>query len=149
MQTIFKKVLNLSYKRVRRDTARKPDSTLCKTKKKELEELESKALTAAIDVEYFDKSGFNLNPNLPYAWNKIGETLSIPSKRSGNLNVLGSLNKNKSILFASTTNQRVDTEVVIAYFHIFAEEITKPTVAVVDNASIHTSKKFKDTLPIW
>ncbi|WP_367234427.1 transposase, partial [Sulfurimonas sp.] len=102
-----------------------------------------------MDVEYFDKSGFNLNPNLPYAWNKIGETLSIPSKRSGNLNVLGSLNKNKSILFASTTNQRVDTEVVIAYFHIFAEEITKPTVAVVDNASIHTSKKFKDTLPIW
>ncbi|WP_367235056.1 transposase [Sulfurimonas sp.] len=55
-----------------------------------------------MDVEYFDESGFNLNPNLPYAWNKIGETLSIPSKRSGNLNVLGSLNKNKSILFAST-----------------------------------------------
>ncbi|MBT5934284.1 MAG: IS630 family transposase, partial [Sulfurimonas sp.] len=40
-----------------------------------------------------------------------------------------------------------DTEVVIAYFNLFAEEITKPTVAVVDNASIHTSKKFKDMLP--
>ncbi len=111
--------------------------------------LENKALAGEIDVEYFDESGFNLNPNLPYAWNKIGETLSIPSKRSGNLNVLGFFNKNNSTLFASITTDRVDTEVVIAHFNLFAEELTKPTVAVVDNASVHTSKKFQDMLPIW
>lgn len=68
---------------------------------------------------------------------------------SSSLNVLGFFNKNKSTLFASTTHDKVDTEVVIAHFDLFVEEITKPTVAVVDNASIHTSKKFKDMLPIW
>lgn len=68
---------------------------------------------------------------------------------SKNLNVLGFLNKNKSTLFASTTYDKVDTEVVIGHFNLFAEEITKPTIAVVDNASIHTSKKFQDMLPIW
>jgi hypothetical protein len=85
---------------------------------------------------------------LPYAWSKIGETLTIPSKRAKNLNVLGFFNKNKSTLFASTTSDKVDSEVVIGHFNLFVEDITKPTVAVVDNAAIHTSKKFQDMLPI-
>jgi len=102
-----------------------------------------------IDVEYFDESGFNLNPNLPYAWNPVGETLSVPSKMSKNLNVLGFFNKNRSTLFASTTYDKVDTEVVIGHFNLFVDEISKPTVAVVDNASIHTSKKFQEMLPKW
>ncbi len=69
-----------------------------------------------IDLEYFDESGFNLNPNLPYAWNPIGETLSISSKMSKILNVLGFFNKNKSTLFTSRTYDKVDTEVVIGHF---------------------------------
>lgn len=68
---------------------------------------------------------------------------------SKNLNVLGFFNKNKSTLFASTTYDKVDTEVVIGHFNLFVDEIKRPTVAVVDNASIHTSKKFQDMLPIW
>ena len=111
--------------------------------------MEATALTGEIDICYFDESGFNLNPNLPYAWNEIATTLSIPAKMSKNLNVLGFLNKNKSTLFASTTTDKVNSEVVIAHFNLFVEEITKPTVAVVDNASIHTSKKFRDMLPLW
>ena len=66
-----------------------------------------------------------------------------------NLNVLGFFNKNNSSLFASTTTDKVDSEVVIGHFNLFVDEITKPTVAVVDNASIHTSKKFQNMLPIW
>jgi transposase len=134
---------------MRKDTAKKPEATLYEKKKEELEVLEAKAVTGAIDIEYFDESGFNLNPNLPYAWSKVGDTLSIPAKRSQNLNVLGFFNKNKSTLFASTTTDKVDTEVVIGHFNLFVDEITKPTVAVVDNASVHTSKKFEDMLPIW
>ena len=127
----------------------KPEAELYARKKEELEELEAKALTGAIDVEYFDESGFNLNPNLPYAWSAIGKTLSIPAKMAKNLNVLGFFNKNNSTLFASTTTDKVDSEVVIGHFNLFVDEITKPTVAVVDNASIHTSKKFQDMLPVW
>ena len=68
---------------------------------------------------------------------------------SKNLNVLGFFNKNNSTLFASTTYDKVDTEVVIGHFNLFVDEITKPTVVVIDNASIHKSKKFKEMLPIW
>jgi len=35
-----------------------------------------------------------------------------------NLNVLGFFNKNNSTLFASTTNDKVDSEVVIGHFNL-------------------------------
>lgn len=102
-----------------------------------------------MDIYYFDESGFNLSPNLPYAWNTIGETLSIPSKMSKKLNVLGFLDINNSKLFASTTYDRVDTAVVIEVFNLFVEQMTKDTIVVVDNAPTHTSKKFKEQIKVW
>ena len=98
---------------------------------------------------YFDESGFNLTPNLPYAWSEVGTTLSIPAKMSKNLNVLGFLNVNKQKVFASTTSDKVNSEVVIGFFDLFAKEITKPTTVVLDNASIHTSMKFKERIKEW
>ena len=109
----------------------------------------AKAVKGEIDIYYFDESGFDLNPNIPYAWSEIGEILSIPAKRSKKLNVLGFLNINTPDLFASITNDSVDSEVVIEHFNLFAEVITKPTIAVVDNASMHTSDKFKNMLETW
>ncbi len=59
-----------------------------------------------VDLYYFDESGFNLTPNLPYAWSEVGQTISIPARMSKKLNVLGFLNINNSKLFASTTYDR-------------------------------------------
>jgi len=59
------------------------------------------------------------------------------------------LNINKSQLFAPTTYDRVDSDMVIAVFDEFIEQITKKTVIVVDNASFHTSKKFKAKIEEW
>lgn len=68
---------------------------------------------------------------------------------SKNLNVLGFLNTHTQKLFASTTYDRVDTEVVIEVFNLFAEQIKKDTIVVIDNAPTHTSKKFKQQLKLW
>lgn len=102
-----------------------------------------------LDLYYFDESGFNLTPNLPYAWSTIGKTIGIKAKRSKNLNVLGFLNINKSKLFATHTYFRVDTDVVIEVFDQFAKQIKTSTVVVLDNASIHRSKKFKAKIDEW
>jgi len=59
------------------------------------------------------------------------------------------LDINNSKLFASTTYDKVDTDVVIAVFNLFVEQITKDTIVVVDNAPTHTSKKFKEQMNIW
>lgn len=111
--------------------------------------MESFASQGIVDLYYFDESGFNLTPNLPYAWSTIGETLSIPAKMSRNLNVLGFLNINSSKLFASITYDRVDTDVVIEVFNLFANQINKDTIVVLDNAAMHTSKKFQAQITKW
>jgi len=125
---------------------------LYKLKKEDLDALKHKASSNKIDLIYFDESGFNLNPNLPYAWSKVATTLKIESKMSSKLNVLGFLNINNSKLFATTTYSRVDSDMVIATFNEFMKQTIrncKKTIIVVDNASFHTSKKFKDMLPKW
>jgi transposase len=43
----------------------------------------------------------------------------------------------------------IHTGVVIACFDAFCHTITKKTVVVVDNASIHTSEEFEDRIPYW
>jgi transposase len=111
--------------------------------------LEGFAKRDLLDLFYFDESGFNLTPNIPYAWSTIGKTISIPAKMSKKLNVLGFLNINNSKLFASTTYDRVDSEVVIEVFNLFVNQLTKDTIVVIDNAPTHTSKKFKEHLKIW
>ena len=68
---------------------------------------------------------------------------------SKKLNVLGFLNINNSKLFASTTYDSVDAEVVIEVFNLFAEQLTKDTIVVIDNAPTHTSKKFKEQMKTW
>jgi len=44
---------------------------------------------------------------------------------------------------------KVDTQVVIDIFDSFAKQITKTTICVLDNVSIHTSKKFKAKINAW
>ena len=43
--------------------------------------------------------------------------------------------------------QSVHSGVVIACFDAFCHTITKKTVVVLDNASIHTSEEFEERLP--
>jgi hypothetical protein len=43
----------------------------------------------------------------------------------------------------------IHTGVVIACFDAFCHTLTKKTVVVVDNASIHTSEEFEDRIPYW
>ena len=43
----------------------------------------------------------------------------------------------------------VDSEIVIACFDQFCTTINKKTIAIVDNASMHTSGEFKDKLGEW
>jgi hypothetical protein len=45
--------------------------------------------------------------------------------------------------------QSIYTGVVIACFDAFCHTITKKTVVVVDNASIHRSEAFADRMPHW
>ena len=45
--------------------------------------------------------------------------------------------------------QSVHTGVVIACFDALCKTLTKQTVIVIDNASIHTSDECEDRIPYW
>ena len=49
----------------------------------------------------------------------------------------------------SMCEQSVHSGVVIACVDAFCQTITKKTVVVLDNASIHTSEEFEERLPFW
>lgn len=103
-----------------------------------------------IDTYYFDESGFSLDSNIPYYWSPIGKPVEIPSNRfAKRINVLGFLNTKNNHLFSKTTITKVDTQVVIDFFNDFVNQITKTTVVILDNASIHTSKLFKAEIEKW
>jgi hypothetical protein len=52
-------------------------------------------------------------------------------------------------LHTSMFEQSIHTGVVIACFDAFCHTMTKKTVVVVDNASIHRSEAFEDRMPHW
>jgi len=45
--------------------------------------------------------------------------------------------------------ESIHTGVVLACFDAFCQTITKKTVVVIDNASIHTSDEFEERLSDW
>lgn len=140
----------MSYKRTKK--------AIFKTKKwkgyfdkyAQLQMIKEWAVHGHCEVYFYDESGFSLDSNIPRRWSPIGEPLKIPANRfSKRINVLGFLNTQTKDLFHTMTTDKVDTQVVIDVFDSFAKQITKTTICVLDNASIHTSKKFKAKMDEW
>lgn len=101
-----------------------------------------------MDVYFFDESGYSLAPNVPYGWVRINEDILLPSSKSKNLSVLGFLNRAND-LHPYVVEGSVNSDVVLSCFDDFAENLTHPTVVIIDNAPSHTSKKFKAKIKGW
>ncbi len=101
-----------------------------------------------IALDYFDESGFALDPTIPYAWQELKSVIELPTRKYGRINVLGFMNRQND-LHPFMFEGSIHTGVVIACFDTFCQTLTKKTVVVIDNASIHTSEEFEDRLPYW
>ena len=142
------KKANLSWKRVRKSLHSKRDDEEFAKAVEEIKILLEQADKGELNFYYFDESGFTLEPCVPYAWQRIGEQIKIPSSKSKRLNVLGFIDRDchfESYVFEGS----VTSEVVIACFDKFAEKITEKTVVLIDNASMHTSKAFLENIEKW
>jgi hypothetical protein len=142
------KGLQMSWHRFRRVVGGQPDAQEYKDKQAQLETLQQLDAAGEIDLYYLDESGFCLIPYVPYGWQPIGETLEIPSQRSKRLNVLGLMNRRLQ-LEAYVSTQSITSDVVIACIDTFFPQVSKPTVIVMDKASIHTSEAIGDKLEEW
>jgi transposase len=142
------KMFYMRWHRMRRDVGGKPDPLEYKEKKAQLEEFKRLEDEGKIDLYYLDETGFCLIPSVPYGWQYIGEYLTIQSQRSRRLNVLGFLSiKNQLETYISC--QSINSDVVIHCIDTFFQKVDKPTVIVVDRASIHTSYSILDKIEEW
>ncbi len=69
-------------------------------------------------------------------------------QKSNCLNVLGFIN-HACHFECHVFEGSINTEVVVACFDDFAKKLSKRTVVLIDNASIHTSNLFKDNIDKW
>jgi len=138
----------LIFKRIRKSPKKRPSEKQAKRGKQMIDRVQKQQRAGAIDLRYFDVTGFCLVPPVPYAWQPIGETIQVPCSKSKRLNVLGFLNKENQ-LFPCMIEGKVDSACVIACFDAFSETIQKRTVVLIDRASVHTSKEFVSSIRRW
>jgi transposase len=138
----------LRWKRVRKSlqSLRAPDAFA--QAKRELEALQHQEDQGQIALYYFDESGFALDPTIPYAWQEPKSVIELPARKYGRINVLGFMNRQND-LHPFMFEDSIHTGVVMACFDAFCQTLTKQTVVVIDNASIHTSEDFENRIPYW
>jgi len=144
----YLKSMGYSYKRLRFMPAKEPDYELYETKKSLLQKYDLLSQRGVIDLYFFDESGFSINSNIPYAWSPITKTMVIKSFHAKRFNILGFINKYGD-LHSYLSENCVKSGTVIEVFDSFSKQLKKPTVVVLDNASFHTSKAFKENIAKW
>jgi transposase len=142
------KAIGMSWHRFRRVVGGQPDAEEYEQKQAELAGLKQLEDQGELDLYYLDETGFCLIPCIPYGWQLIGQTEEIESRRSQRLNVLGMMTRANE-LHSYVSTQSITSEVVIACIDTFFPTVTKRTVIVVDQASIHTSEAIHDKLEEW
>ena len=148
----LKKILKKSekvWKRVRQGLGGKRDEVDFRAAQADLAGFREQAVTGVITLYYYDEAGFSLTPCVPYAWQDKGATLTLPSSSSARGNVLGFFDIYAQQLPSFVTTTSVDTELVIACFDHLSQQLTGPTVVILDQAPTHTSAAFQARIPGW
>ena len=138
-----------SWKRVRKSLKHKRNQEEFEKAKLEIEALKERQQKKEIDLYYFDGVGFSLNSVVPYAYQPVKETIEIPASNSKRLNVLGFYSTTDNHFESFCFEGNINSDVVIACFDNFCQYLNKETFVIIDNASIHTSEKFKKMIPKW
>ena len=154
----YKRILKKKHyvwKRCRHSLKGQRDEEAFQKDKDILSFLKKKEDEEKVNLYFFDESGVSTAPCIPYGWQRIGETYELPKKRSQRLNILGFLSRNNDLFF-HTVEHSMTSETVIAAFDQFSEQYwekyqqhNKPCIVVIDNASIHHSKRFKQRVDDW
>ena len=100
-------------------------------------------------VLYGDESGFCLSPVVPYLWQPKGKTVGLPAKaHSRRLNVFG-LMSCQGPLRCFQAQKRITASFVIESIETLLPSLCRPTVLVLDNASVHRSKLVRAKRKEW
>lgn len=110
--------------------------------------LETQSAKGHFDLYYGDASKVSEHGYVPYGWQFADEQVCIQAATGSSIGCFGILSRNNDFLF-KTTQDNITAEFVMTFFEEFSLSISKPTVVVLDNAPVHTARKFKERLRYW
>ena len=142
------KAFKMRWRRLRQVTAKQPPADEYARKRSALAILKDLDAAGEIELYYLDETGFTLVPPIPYAWQSVGQALGIPSQRSKRLNVLGFMHRQNG-LESYVSKQSITSDVVATCLETFFSTVTRPTVIVMDQASIHTGQRVREMRDDW
>lgn len=148
------KKLGASFRRARRVAAKAPDLRREASFRKALEKARLLCECGAIDIVHGDESGFCLVPVVPYLWQLKGQTLGLPSRsHNQRLNVVGFW-REAGVQAGHLTHRLVLGRLKSRHFVQAIEEqllpfLVRPTVLLLDNATLHRCVQVKQKLKAW
>lgn len=136
------------FGRIRKTPKGQPSPQEYEYKKELLQELERQWETGLVDLFYGDESHVCTEGYVPYAWKFKDEDYNVPVFKCGRLNIFGMIDRN-CVYHGFTTQENINSDKFIEFMDSFSLGITKETVVVLDNSSIHKSRKVKNCLQKW
>lgn len=124
---------------------KKRDPERFEQSRQDIDHLIQQAQAGEIELAYVDEAGFAPQPPKRSAWTKRGETHAVTAKRAQRLNVIGALLSSGEVMLAKLW-QSVNGLWFFGFLMALVERVNKPLVVILDNASIHMTKKLA---PYW
>lgn len=113
-----------------------------------LQELENLYDSGHINLFFGDESHVCTSGYVPYGWQFPDENVAIPAQKAARLNIFGMVSRDNEY-HGFTTRENINSDKFIEFIDGFVPRLTKPTVLLLDNASLHKSKKVKTKIPEW
>lgn len=147
LQTFFRSS-GARYKRIPKRPRMNPSPHFYAIKREKLQELENLSKQGLIDLFFGDESHVCTQGYVPYGWQFPGENVFVPSMKSARLNIFGMINRD-NVYCGFTSRQGIKAEDVANFIENFSTTITRPTFIVLDNASVHTGGRMKESIDKW
>lgn len=145
---MFFKSLGGGFRRIRKRCANAPDAEIFAHKRWCLGQLEALSERGELDLLFGDASSVSSQGYVPYGWQFPGETVSVPVKTGSKVNIFGLISRSNQFHW-STTTENITAAYVIEMLDRLSWQICKDTVVVLDNASMHHARIFKERIEIW
>jgi transposase len=146
------KRFGFQWKRARKSLSAKRKPEEFKAAQQDLNSFQELETQGQAQVFFFDATGFDLTPSVPYAWQPLGQktSLLLPAASSKRLNVIGFLNRQQELI-PFLIDGTCTAAVVKSCFDAFCQQYSRtvPVIVVLDNAPVHTAKLFLEAIPDW
>lgn len=97
---------------------------------------------------YADESRVSEQGYVPYGWQFHDEQVAIEAGKGKGLNCFALLSRSNALIY-KTTQKSITADFIIRQLDELSLKLHKPTVVVLDNASVHTAAKVKACLQGW